>query len=351
VILLTCSALALGLTAHEAAGIEFSHPAPASTSVDLSFKPYKDWDILLPNEQFVGVSDGIRLPHAGGETLAVRLEGTVLWVDRDGDGECEAKIEPLEKGKTALLVCRIPEGESAKHYAVRLSSDGQWTYSASGAMVGQIEGTPIQLIDQNNNGRFNDLGEDAMIVGRSKSACFLSEVVNVDGKLFTVDVDPEGSSINCTPYTGPTGILDLGSEHQSKARMRSIVVANEDGKVSFEVSRIKEGLRVPAGNYFVHSGRVMLGKSKADLRTGRSELIEVTEGGRMTLAWGGPVKAEFDYQRSGGQVTIGPRDIWYYGRSGEEYSNFMPLGSSPNFEIKDRQTGEVLVNAKFPGNC
>ena len=75
------------------------------------------------------------------------------------------------------------------------------------------------------------------------------------------------------------------------------------------------------------------------------------EGKSATLAWGGPVEAEFAYKREGGSVTVGPRDIWYYGRSGEEYSNFMPLGSSPSFVIKDKKTGEVLVNAKFPGNC
>lgn len=349
-ILLSCSALAFGLTA---VSPESSGPLPAVVSADLTFKPYKEWDILLPNEQFAGVAEGIRLPHAGGDSLPVRLEGTVLWVDRDGDGKCESKVEPLERGKTALLVLRVPaEGqEQDKSYAVRLSSEGKWTYSASGAMVGEVEGTRVQLIDQNNNGRFDDIGQDAMIVGRGKSASFLSEVASIDGKLFSISVDESGQRIEYAPYSGPVGILDLGSEMESKARMRSVVVTSEDGKRSFEVSRYNEGLSVPAGKYSVHSGRVVLGKSKADLRQGRSEWIEVQEGERTALAWGGPVEAEFTYARSGGEITIGPRDIWYYGRSGEEYSNFMPLGSSPNFAIKDKQTGEVLVNAKFPGNC
>ena len=61
------------------------------------------------------------------------------------------------------------------------------------------------------------------------------------------------------------------------------------------------------------------------------------------------MKAEFTYQRSGDQVVIAPSDVRYYGRAGEVYSNFMPLGSSPEFVVKDKKTGEVLVNAVFPG--
>ena len=94
-----------------------------------------------------------------------------------------------------------------------------------------------------------------------------------------------------------------------------------------------------------------LGKGHAELRTGRMKTVSVTDGATTTVNWGGPVEAEFAYHRSGDEITIGPREIWYYGRSGEEYSNFMPLGTSPSFVIKDKQTGEVLVNAKFPGNC
>lgn len=349
VILLPFLASAIGATPTVA--LSPSPETPLPVSAELTFKPYKEWDILLPDEQFAGVAEGIRLPHAGGEALAVKLEGTVLWVDRDGDGECEAKVEPLERGQTALMVVRVPAGENSKSYAVRLSSDGKWTYSASGAMVGEIEGTRIQLIDQNNNGRFDDFGEDAMIVGRGKSASFLSKVVNVNGELFSIGVDGEGTRIDFTPFEGEVGKLDLGSELDSKAKMRSVVVTSEDRSLSFEVSRSKGGMNVPAGTYRVHSGSIVLGKSKAELRTGRSQSIEVAANATAKLAWGGPVEAEFDFARSGDAITIGPLDIWYYGRSGEEYSNFMPLGSSPNFAIKDKKTGEVLVNAKFPGNC
>ncbi len=338
-------------------GAETSPPtAPefglAPVTVDLAFKPYQDWNILLPNEQFSKVGEGIAFPHAGGERLAVKLEGTVLWVDRDGDGQCEAKVEPMERGKTGLMVFRAKRADGAEgSYAVRLSSDGSWSYSASGAMVGELAGERLQLIDQNNNGRFNDFGEDAMVIGRGKAASFLSRVVSVDGELYSIEVSEDGASVSATPFSGATGALDLASDLETKARMRSVVLRSSDGSMSFEVSQAKGAVKLPVGEYAVHSGQVALGKGHAELRTGRMKNVAVTEGGKSSVSWGGPVDAEFLYHRKGDEITIGPSEIWYYGRSGEEYSNFMPLGTSPTFVIKDKQTGEVLVDAKFPGNC
>jgi hypothetical protein len=131
-------------------------------------------------------------------------------------------------------------------------------------------------------------------------------------------------------------------------------VNSKDGKHSFELSRSllsEGGLTVPTGDYILHSGQVVLGKSHADLKTGRSQPLAVVAGETTKIAWGGPVKAEFAYGRSGDTVRIGPADILYFGSAGEEYTNFMPLGSSPRFAIKEKATGDVLVNAVFPGNC
>ncbi len=327
-------------------------PVPASLTVELAFKPYKDWEILLPAEQFTKVGEGITFPHAGGERFAVKLEGTVLWVDRNGNGECDAKVEPLERGQTGLMVFRTQEPSGTdRSYAVRLSSEGAWSYSASGAMVGELAGERLQLIDQNNNGRFDDFGADAMVIGRGKAASFLSRVVNVAGELYSIEVSSDGARVEAKPFAGESGNLDLASELETKARMRSVVLRSLDGETSFEVSQAKGSVKLPVGEYQVHSGVVALGKGHAELRTGRMKTLKVEAGQTTTPSWGGPVQAEFLYHRSGGKIKIGPREIWYYGRSGEEYSNFMPLGTSPTFTIKDKQTGEVLVDAKFPGNC
>jgi hypothetical protein len=346
-------ALALSLVAGvEAPPLMTAETRPVAVTVDLAFKPYKDWNILLPDEQFATVGAGISFPHAGGNHFAVKLEGTVLWVDRNGDGKCEAKVEPMERGETGLMVFRAKDEQgSDQSYAVRLSSDGTWSYSASGAMVGELAGQRLQLIDQNNNGTFNDFGEDAMIIGRGKAASFLSKVVNVDGELYSMEISADGSQVQAVPYDGITGAIDLSSQLETKARMRSVVLRGVNNKLSFEVSQAKGAVKVPVGQYTVHSGQIALGKGHADLRTGRMRPLTVTADETITAPWGGPVQAEFSYTRSGAQVQIAPGDVMYYGRLGEEYSNFMPLGSSPSFIIKDWTSGKELVNAKFPGNC
>ena len=325
--------------------------APTPVAIELAFQPVKDWRVLLPAEQFAPIGKGIAFPHAEGGAFAVRLEGTVLWVDRDGDGECEAKVEPLEPGKTALLVLRAPTTDgAARSYAVRLSSANNWSYSTSGAMVGEYQGTRLRLIDQNNNGRFDDLGEDALIVGPGSAASFLSQVIRIGDELHSIQVAADGTHLEGTPYTGEVGRIDFGVDHESKARMRAVVIQSTDGKYSFEVSQARGNIAVPAGEYLLHSGQVALGSARAELRQGRFAAVTVAPGETSVVPWGGPVQAEFRYHRQGNEVVIAPNEIWYFGRAGEEYSSFLPLGSSPKFFVKDRKTGEVLVTAQFPGS-
>ena len=322
---------------------------PAQT-VALTFKPVREWNLLLPDEHFSPVGPEIAFPHLDGrEGFAVELEGTALRIDRDGDGTVDVKVEPKdEQGETSLVVFKNADGLPS--YAVRLLSDGKWSYAPSGAMVGRLGDQPIQLIDQNNNGRFDDYGEDAMVVGRGTVASFLSKVVNIGGELLEIEVAADGTRIDAKPYEGPVGELDFASERNAKAKIRAAVVKSRDGQYSFDLGPARGAVKVPAGRYSLQSGQVVLGKGTAELERGRFRAVEVTEGERTSVAFGGPLKAEFDYYRQGNELAIAPDDIHYYGAAGERYSNFLPLGESPVFTIKDKETGETLVETQFPGS-
>lgn len=321
--------------------------------VDLKHKTYRNWSVLLPDERFDVVSGGIPFPHIEGGSFSAVADGTSLWVDRDGDGEVDVQIEaPEEPGQTALLVLRVPrEDQAPLSHAVRLQNDGTWKFATSGAMVGEFRGTKLQLIDQDNNGRYDDFGEDAMIVGHRSVAHLLSRVVSIDGELFDVSVSADGARVELAAHTGETGSIDFASALETEAKMHAVVIRSADGETSFEVAAVDGALNVPVGAYTIHSGQVGLGQGHADLSTGRFEPVAVTAGEETRVSWGGPVDVEFDYHRQGDQIVIAPNDLYYYGRAGEEYWNFMPLGESPEFTIKDRETGEVLVHTKFPGNC
>ncbi|MDF1799189.1 MAG: hypothetical protein P1V81_08445 [Planctomycetota bacterium] len=344
------STLLLSLVLSASAG---ASPAAAPVEVPLTFRTFREWDVSLPAEQFLPL--GNLLPLFGTDGLAVGVGEGGLSFDRDGDGTFDATVADTDpEHPTRLLTFRLNTDAGVRDFAVRAANQGRWVFAPAGAVEGRIGKTRFLVFDQNGNGRFDDYGQDAMIVGRGKAAGFLSRTVVVDGALKSFSIEPDGSAALISDFAGETGKLDLGVDLETRAKLRSVVLIDEATQNSFELSAslVSEGgLDLPVGKYTLHSGELVLGKSHATLATGRAGAIEVTSGSTTSLAWGGPVKAEFAYQRSGGQLQVGPSDITYFGRAGEQYSDFMPLGSSPQFVVKDRATGETLVDFVFPGNC
>ncbi|MCP3915538.1 MAG: hypothetical protein GY711_08290 [bacterium] len=325
-------------------------------SIELEYKTYRKWDIVLPAEQFARVSGGFSSVSCSGESFGAELDGTALVVDTDGDGTPDVRVAGKKDdatGERSAMVTLTGTGTDGKpfQYAARLVDSGKgWHFAASGAQVGKIGETKVRLIDQNNDGRYDGFGQDAMTIGRSKFATFLSRAVNVGGVLYQIDVAPDGSRIDFEPYTGEVGVLDLASGLETDGKLLSAVVRSADRQFSFDLASFKKGIRVPAQTYSLHSGKLGLGKSVAYVKPGRLGEIDVTGGERTSLAWGGPVKAEFRYARNGGQVVIRPDDVTYFGKAGEEYRVWDPVGKSPEFTIKELKAGTELAKAMFPGS-
>lgn len=324
--------------------------AGAKETAALTPAPLEPKAVFLPAPRWTEVAGGIALRHGSEERFAAAVEGEVLRLDLDGDGTLDARIEGEDANVT--LTGRSPEGNPLR-YAVRLAhTEGEpWRYTCGGVMAGEVAGVRVAIVDQNLNGEFDDVGEDAVFVGRDSAASFLSRVVVLEGKPYEIAVARDGASLEFAPYAGPTGVLDLASGFEAKAKLRAAVVRSVDGTFSFNLSKAREGLRVPAGKYVLVAGQLALGSNTAEIHTGRSAPIEVAPDATVRVAWGGPVRGEFAYERAGGKVQFTPWDIWYYGKLGEEYSKFLPLGTSPEFTIADAETGKPLVNATFPGNC
>lgn len=322
-------------------------------TVALVPKAMRKFDVLLPAERYAPVAGGFAVPHkdgGGGERFAARADGEILRVDLDGDGELESEVDGTD-GFVTL------HGESAQGrplaYSVRLRrGPGEpWSFSCGGAMSGAIDGTPILLIDQDLDGNYAGIGTDAMVVGAGGTASYLSSVVSIGGKLLSIEVEPDGASLRYRPFAGDAGTLDMLSGFECKARLDALVVTSADGRTSFSLADGAGGTRVPAGDYRIACGRVALGDFKATLLPGRAEPIRVGADAVAAPQWGGPVKVEFACAREGDSIGFSPWDIWFHGRLGEEYVNFLPLGKSPEFTIKPRAPGEPILRVKFPGNC
>ena len=137
----------------------------------------------------------------------------------------------------------------------------------------------------------------------------------------------------------------------SKGKVLAAVLKSTDGSLSFELSRAKGSVQLPAGKYTIHSGLLSFGGNTVQVRTGRSQPVQLEADASRELRFGGPVNVEFAYKVEGGKYHFSPDHIWYYGRGGEEYFDWQPLGSSPEIAIIDRVKKEKVAEAVFPPNC
>ena len=332
-----------------------------SESVDLRYRSYRNWSMHLPSEKWFPVKDGIKIPHSGGDVFAVELDGNKVKFDTDGDGKLDRTIKPIVDAKTNVSTTRVVLSGKTKsgeplRYAARLRKDGSgWEWAPGGAMAGTITTdagpVPIRIIDQNGNGRFDDIGRDAMIVGGNDNATLLSKTIYVDNVLHSVDFADDAKSLTLSPYDGPTAQIDMTTSFNSKAVLISSVIVSADGQHSFDVGAIEGPIKVPAANYSVVGGVLGLGEHRVHIASGRMKPLELASGTKKEIDWGGPIASEFQFARSGDQVQFSPNHIWYYGKAGEQYTGWNPIGKSPEFKVLDADSGAVLEVAILPGSC
>ncbi len=335
--------------------------AEDTDSVALKYRSYRNWSLKLPTEKWFPVKEGIRLAHAGDALFAFEFSGTNLKVDTNGDGELDRTIKALVDPKTQVSTTRVilsGEDSSGKpfRYAARLRNDADgWEWAPGGAMAGLIPTAagpvPVKLIDQDGNGKFNDIGSDAMIVGNTDHAMMLSTTVFVDDKLQQLDVTDDGAAFTLSPYTGATSEIDMSTSFNSKAVLLSSVILSSDRKHSFDIGAIDGPVRVPAGKYTVVSGVVGLGQHRVTIKAGKMKPLNLMADRSKKFDWGGPVSSEFKFARVGDQIQFSPKAIWYFGKAGEQYTGWLPIGKSPEFKVVDAETQVVLEVAILPGSC
>ncbi len=334
-----------------------SLPATGGELVVLKDKPSRRFSYVLPAERWLAVGESLPIPHQGGDGFTVKPDAEALLIDTDGDGLPERRIEgSLNKDTGERKAFCLLEGTrlSGAHlrYAVRLRNLGKgWEWAPSGAVQGKLNGQKIAVIDQDGDGIFGEVGQDALIVGSGKRATFLSSTVHVDGKLLALHVNSEGTELQLEPYLAAVGTLDLATDFEADGRVLGAVIKSANGKHSFDLARTSGPVTVPIGRYRLHSGLLGLGEARVAVLEGNMKPMQVGADQATSVAWGGPSRAEFTFQRSGGKLQFDPNQVWWYGSAGEEYKGWAPRGKSPEFTVVERKLGTELLKALFPGSC
>lgn len=325
----------------------WAHGDPPLLQTSLKFKAAPKWTILLPNETWTPVGSGLPIPHAGGDSFPIAADATALRLELDTNAD--GQFNQTVKGNSgyALFQGKTAEG-GALAYAARFKVEGSaYKFASSGYLQGTLEGVSIRLIDQNNNGRFDEIGVDAMVVGNGNAASFLSKVVNLNGVLYEIELRANGQELTATPFTGETGTVNLVKGFASTGKLNAVVVSSQDGSRSFELA--SGAAKLPVGSYRIAAGLVSKANETVRIAPGRSQAIEVEAGKEAGLEWGNGVVAEFTFAKVGEEVTIQPTALKYYGRAGEEYLDFLPQGASPKFSVFDATTKKLLKTGRFGG--
>jgi len=337
--LLSLSVLALALP--------FGGDEDATQTSTLSLKQVneKGWEaFVLPDQRWTTVNEGIRL-HGVEQHFQVEQEGDLkIVVDTNGDGKTDKAV----KGAGGELTLRGTNAEGERvTYPVRFRSKGSaWSYTCGGVSMGKLAGIQVRLIDQDGDGLFNEVGVDALCIGKSKAASFLSDVISLDDELYSLEVSEDGTQASITPWEGETGRIDLESEFDCRGKLLSAIV--RDGQTSFNVAGNRGGLVVPAGEYEFVYGYAKKGDESVEIAGGRMAPLKVEAGKLRTMEWGGPIAAEVGYTRAEESVTVG-NNLKYFGTGGEEYTRFLPEAKSPKILIKDADSGELLDSGRFAG--
>ncbi|MCK5942805.1 MAG: hypothetical protein KAI24_12590, partial [Planctomycetes bacterium] len=174
---------------------------PESGEVALKTRIQRRQKLLLPGETATAVATGFRFQDGIGAHFRADLDGEALLLDADADGELETRVE----GDQGFVVLE----HDGRRYGVSLAKQGEWTFVTGSVVTGEVGGTRVRVIDQNHNGRFDDVGEDAVVIGDGRAASFLSEVASFDGQLRRIEVAADGSALRFAPFTGATGKLSL----------------------------------------------------------------------------------------------------------------------------------------------
>lgn len=329
------------------------------------------WDEVHPTWPSVWLGDigsSVTLPGMSGGPLLERIELKEITVtDPDGGVQrVSLSTEPL------LIETRIAlDGEMVDYsffavlgkqvddflgFTANLEPTlaGMTIYLKPAAAVGfEIGRDELFVSDDNFDGTFGGAPIDATKNGlpkgvtlpsfdglfskRDKLARPFSRIVMIGKQWYRLEANAGGSSFTAAPATDiRTGEVELSYEGpdlewlvvRGEGALEDVLFALEEGKAT----------ELPIGTYRVYMGVVREKDAKAVLLPGESEPFEITEGGELELALGGPFRYDFDSSLTGEGIKVRGYTVRVVGSAGEEYHLCWKCRPRPTLYL--RSTGD-----------
>ena len=224
-------------------------------------------------------------------------------------------------GDVGLLLMEQPTTFKLNGIGLRFKGDLA-TVRARGATTarGKVRGMDLAIFDANANGAFNDYGQDAVIIGKGKTASVhpLSRYITIDGRMYEFKVDANGQKARTRPYDGPVAPLKFDFVANETPRYMLAQGAGEDATYFIDLMLAAEKpIWVRPGIYSFFSGEISSGTGR------KAQAMRVSKGRSGTLS-----------------IEPGKMNIWKMGAAGETGFTF-----GFDAEVKERDA-EIII----PGN-
>lgn len=276
----------------------------------------------------------LKLPRFGKDAAGkpwtpfiARYAQEFIWVDFDADskpGTGESKrIGP--DGYTEPYSCDLhyDDGTSGKYnFCFKMIAEKeQYALVRSCGRVFEYQKKHITLLDDDGNGKYNDLNRDSVWV-EGQPVAQLGKHILIGDALYELIVQQSGGTVEIRPAaTGMAmGAIDAFAKYEAQQKseqlkLHTVIFTGSEG--SFACDEKNRVVKVPAGPYDMVFGLFERNNEIMFMKKGEKTSFAVLSKVVAQPKWGGKVVAHFPLTSDGEEVTLGaPR---FYGIATEEY--------------------------------
>ena len=251
--------------------------------------------------------------------------------------------------------------------------DRQYVIYTLGAasVTGTIGTTPVRIVDDSQDGVYGNHPQtygtigltsehyepylDSIQIGNAKRARPWSEIQEIDGNFYRLEIRDQGTKLAVSPAGVDSGILKLDFKGPVPPNY-VVVMGSGDTKDCFYdlVEGGAKGVRVPVGNYSLFYGEVRKGKKKQMQKT----LIlppsqsppswSVRKGETTTVTLGAPFGFDFKYEVDAGKIRVKGKTVVVVGSAGERYERAWNCVPRPEVAWRKKGAKQPLGDAKMP---